>query len=150
MLPSLRDHDLEAADKALSAARRALLGHFERSLLSPGGKCHSEIAVLLLRSELAQVSLKDAILARQSEMVLGAQEALGGLRGVASAASLAERAPVAASRIGFSRILFSRIRDGTWFPYSACAGEDEEFAQAMVRAGTDNPRRLNGPLLESE
>jgi DNA-binding NarL/FixJ family response regulator len=60
-----------------------------------------------------------------------AQEALGGLRGVASVASLAERAPVPASRIGFSRILFSRIRDGTWFPCSASAGEDEEFAQKL-------------------
>jgi len=150
MLPSFGDHDLEAADEALSAARRALLGHLERSLLSPGERCHGEVAALLLQSELAQVSLKDAILARQSEMVHGAQEALGGLRGVASAASLAERAPVAASRIGFSRILFSRIRDGTWFPCSACAGEDEEFAQTMVRVGMDNPRRLNGPLLESE
>jgi hypothetical protein len=104
---------------------------------------------LLLRSELAQLSLKDAILARHG-VVLGVQEALAGLRGVASVASLAERAPVAASRIGFSRILLSRIRDGTWFPCSASAGEDEESAQTMVRAGMDNPRRLNGPLLESE
>jgi len=105
---------------------------------------------LLLRSEPTQLSLKDAILARHSEMVLGAQEALAGLRGVASVASLSERAPVAASRIGFSRNLLSRIRDGTWFPCSASAGEDKEFAQTMVRVGMDNPRRLNGPLPESE
>jgi DNA-binding CsgD family transcriptional regulator/GAF domain-containing protein len=149
-LPALGDDDLDAADEALSVARRALVEHLQRSLLSPCEGCHGEVAALLLRSELAQVSLKDAILARQSEMVLGAQEALGGLRGVATAASLAERAPVAASRIGFSRVLFSRIRDGTWFPCSACAGEDKEFAQTMVRVGMDNPRRLNGPLLESE
>ncbi len=150
IFPSLGDDDLQAADEALSAARRTLVEHLERSLLSPREGCHGEVAALLLRSELAQVSLKDAILARHSEMVLGAQEALGGLRGVASAAALAERAPVAASRMGFSRILFSRIDHGTWLPCSACAGEDEEFAETMVRAGAANPRRLNGPLLESE
>jgi DNA-binding CsgD family transcriptional regulator len=148
--PSIGDDDLQAADEALSAARRTLVEHLERSLLSPREGCHGEVAALLLRSELAQVSLKDSILARHSAMVLGAQEALGGLRGVASAAALAERAPVAASRMGFSRILFSRIDHGTWLPCSACAGEDEEFAQTMVRAGAANPRRLNGPLLESE
>jgi DNA-binding CsgD family transcriptional regulator len=105
---------------------------------------------LLLRSELAQVSLKDTILARHTEMVLGAQEALGGLRGVPTVASLAERAPAAAHRMGFSRILFSRIRDGTWVACSAWAGEDEEFAETMVAVGMASPRRLSGPLLESE
>lgn len=105
---------------------------------------------MLLRSELAQVSLKDAILARHTEMVLGAQEALGGLRGVPTVASLAERAPAAAHRMGFSRILFSRIRDGNWIACSAWANADEEFAQTMVAVGAANPRRLNGPLVESE
>jgi hypothetical protein len=82
--------------------------------------------------------------------MLGAREALGGLRGIASAASLAERAPAAAYRMGFRRILFSRIRNGTWFACSACAGEDDEIAKSMVQVGLANPRRLNGPLLESE
>ena len=144
------DDDLQAADAALSAARRALSEHVELAPVSPQERRDSEVAALMLRSELTQVALKDAILARHNEMVLGAQEALGGLRALASVASLAERAPVAAYRMGFSRILFSRIRDGSWFPCSACAGEDEEFAETMVRVGLANPRRLNGPLLESE
>jgi DNA-binding CsgD family transcriptional regulator len=148
--PSFGDGDLHAADAALSAARRALCEHLEGSLLAPHDECHGEIAALLLRSELAQVSLKDAILARHTEMVLGAQEALGGLRGIPTVASLAERAPAAAHRMGFSRILFSRIRDGTWVACSAWADEDEEFAQTMVAVGMANPRRLSGPLLESE
>jgi DNA-binding CsgD family transcriptional regulator/GAF domain-containing protein len=148
--PSIDNDDLEAADVALSAAHRALFEHLERSLLASPERPDVEVAALLLRSELARVSLKDSILARHTEMVRGAQEALGLLRVVASAASLAERAPVAAYRMGFSRILFSRIRDGAWYPCSACAGEDEEFAQTMVRVGLANPRRLTAPLLESE
>jgi DNA-binding CsgD family transcriptional regulator len=150
LFPSFGDDDLETADEALSATRRALYEHLKHSLLSPHDRCHGDVAALLLRSELAQVSLKDALLARHNEMVLGAQEALGGLRGVASAASLAERAPAMAYRMGFSRILFSRIREGTWIACSAWAGEDEEFAQTMVQVGAANPRRLTGPLLESE
>jgi DNA-binding CsgD family transcriptional regulator len=148
--PSFGEDNLEAADAALSAARRALYERLERSPLSPGESCHGELAALLLRSELAQVSLKDAILARHNEMVLGAQEALGGLRGIASVAALAERAPAAAYRMGFSRILFSRIREGSWVACSAWAGDDDEFAQTMVQVGAANPRRLSGPLLESE
>jgi DNA-binding CsgD family transcriptional regulator len=148
--PSFGEDNLEAADAALSAARRALYERLERSPLSPGESCHGELAALLLRSELAQVSLKDAILARHNEMVLGAQEALGGLRGIASVAALAERAPAAAYRMGFSRILFSRIREGSWVACSAWAGDDDEFAQTMVQVGAANPRRLTGPLLESE
>jgi DNA-binding CsgD family transcriptional regulator len=148
--PSFGNDDLRAADAALSAARRALCEHVKGSLVAPHDGCHGEIAALLLRSELAQVSLKDAILARHTEMVLGAQQALGGLRGIATVASLAERAPFAAHRMGFSRILFSWIRDGTWVACSAWADEDEEFAQTMVAVGVANPRRLSGPLVESE
>jgi DNA-binding CsgD family transcriptional regulator len=148
--PQFADDDLEAADAALSAARRALCQHLEASPLAPHDRCHGNVVALLLRSELVQVSLKDAILARHNDMVLGAQEALCGLRSIASAIALAKRAPAAAYRIGFSRILFSRIRDGTWVACSAWAGEDEEFAQTMVQVGAAHPRRLTGPLVESE
>jgi DNA-binding CsgD family transcriptional regulator len=139
---SFGDDEPRAADAALSAERLALSEHLE----SPD----PEVAALMLRAVLTQLSLKDAILARRENMVRGAHEALGGLRGVASVASLAEHAPVAVYRMGFSRVLFSRIRDGIWFPCSACAGEDEEFAQTMVQVGAAHPRRLDGPLLESE
>ena len=150
VFPDVGDDDLHAADAALTAARRALCEYLEGLLADPTNGCHGEVAALLLRSEQAQVSVKDAILARHTRMVLGAQEALGGLRGVATVASLAERAPVAANRMGFSRILFSRIRDGAWVACSAWVGEDDEFADTMVQVGRANPRRLSGPLLESE
>jgi DNA-binding CsgD family transcriptional regulator/GAF domain-containing protein len=134
----------------VSAARRALYQYLEGSLPTADAKGRCEVAALLLRSEFAQASLKDAILARHNEMELGAQEALSGLRPITSVSGLAERAPAAAYRMGFSRILFSRICNGTWVACSAWAGEDEEFAHTMVQVGATSPRRLNGPLLESE
>ena len=138
------DDEPQAADAALSAGRRALSERLELE------SANSEVAALMLRAEVAQISLKDAILARRKDMVQGAQEALSGIRGVASVASLAEHAPIAAHRMGFRRILFSRIRDGLWIPCSACAGDDEAFAQTMIRVGAAHPRRLDGQLLESE
>jgi DNA-binding CsgD family transcriptional regulator/GAF domain-containing protein len=138
------DDEPQAADAALSAARRALSEHLDATGPEP------EVSALMLRSELTQVSVKDAILARHSDMVRGTQEALAGLRRISSVAALAGQAPVAAYRMGFSRILFSQIREGIWFPCSACAGDDEEFAQTMVQVGVAHPRRLTGPLLESE
>ena len=52
--------------------------------------------------------------------------------------------------MGFTRVLFSWIRHGTWFACSAFAGVDDELAQAMVSVGLANPRRLSGLLPESE
>jgi len=69
LCPNFGDDDLHAADASLSAARRALCEYLEGSLAAPHDGCHGEIAALLLRSELAQVSLKDAIVARHNEMV---------------------------------------------------------------------------------
>lgn len=52
--------------------------------------------------------------------------------------------------MGFTRVLFSHIKSGTWLAYSAFAGDDRDMAQAMVHAGATNPRRLVGPLHECE
>jgi DNA-binding CsgD family transcriptional regulator len=147
---NLGDDDLEAAGAALSAAHHALREHLDSFHFGPHDSRRGEVAALLLRSELEQVSLKDAILARHNQMLHGVHDALGYLRGIATFESLAELAPIAAQRIGFSRILFSRIREGTWVAWSAWVGEDKEFALTMVRAGSSNPRRLSGTLLESE
>jgi len=104
----------------------------------------------MLRLELTQLSVKDAIRAEHSDIVRGAREAVNMLRGAVSAAVLAERAPIEAQRMGFTRVLFSRIRHGTWFACSAFAGADEELAESMVSVGLANPRRMSCPLLESE
>ncbi|KAA8939248.1 MAG: hypothetical protein F6Q13_19100, partial [Mycobacterium sp.] len=96
------------------------------------------------------MSIKDGILADHREKVCGARAAVTRLRGAVSAADLAERAPVEAHRMGFTRVLFSQIQRGIWFACSAFAGADEELAQRMVSVGLANPRRLSGPLPESE
>ena len=93
------------------------------------------LAALLLQAEVAQASLTDDILTRGAGNIAGAQEAVGWLRGASSVASLAERAPCEVYRMGFSRILLSRIRNGTWLRFSAYTGEDEQFARTLVELG---------------
>ncbi|OPX10658.1 LuxR C-terminal-related transcriptional regulator [Mycobacterium sp. AT1] len=148
LCPDFADADLLGADAALSAVRRDLTEHLEQGLSVPQRRPEAE--ALLLRSEHAQVAVKDAILAQHDDRVSGAQEAVGRLRGIASAAALAERAPIEAYRMGFSRILFSRIHQGTWVAFSGFAGADEEFAKTMVEVGLANPHRLDRRLLEGD
>jgi DNA-binding CsgD family transcriptional regulator/GAF domain-containing protein len=142
--------DLHAIDAALAVARQSLTRHRELAAPSPRGRPDHVVAALMLRLALTQLSIKDAILVGQGDNVRGAREAVTRLRTSVPAAALAERAPVEAHRMGFTRVLFSRIRHGTWFACSAFAGADEELAHSMVSAGLANPRRLTGPLLESE
>jgi DNA-binding CsgD family transcriptional regulator len=144
------DADLHAADEALSAARQALVQDLELATLSPQHLPDRDVAALMLRLELSQLAVKDTILAGRSDQVRGAREAVTRLRGAVSAADLAERAPVEAHRMGFTRVLFSRIQRGIWLACSAFAGADEELAQRMVSVGLANPRRLSGPLPEHE
>jgi DNA-binding CsgD family transcriptional regulator len=144
--PMFSDTDLHAVDAALLGARQALTQHLELAALSPD----HDVAALMLRLELTQLSVKNCILAAHSDKVSGAREAVNRLRGAVSAAALAQRAPVEARRMGFTRVLFSRIRRGTWFACSAFADADAELAQRMVSVGVANPRRLSGSLPESE
>lgn len=139
--------DLTASDDALDSARRALAGMLES---------HSEdipearVAALMLDSVAAQANVKDALLQRRAELANGARDAVSALRNAPSASALAERAPIEVRRLGFRRALFSRIEQGTWMARSAYAVDDPDFAREIVELGRANPRRLNGPLLESE
>ena len=135
----VRDGDLEASDAALDAARRALAALPD-----------AHTATLMLESVAAQAGVKDALLQRRADLASGAREALSALRNAPSASALAERAPIEARRIGFRRALFSKIERGTWLARSGFAVDDPDFGGALVEIGLANPRRLNGPLLESE
>jgi len=92
----------------------------------------------------------DVIAAPPPATVIVAKEALARLRLVFSNSELAEQIPVEAYRMGFTRILFSRIRHKTWFTQSAYIADDDHLATMLLEAGLAHPRRLTAPLLESE
>jgi DNA-binding CsgD family transcriptional regulator len=137
---------VHAADVALSEARRALT----HRLAAPGHQPGSHVAALIIRAEQTQLALKDALLAAQHEEIESTKGAVQRLRSTVSTAELTERIPAEVFRMGFTRVLFSHVRQGTWVACSAFAGDDPEMAYALVRAGSTNPRRLVGPLLETE
>ena len=139
--------DLEASDHALGSARRALADALESH---PGELPATRVAALMLDSVTIQVDVKDALLERRSEVAAGAREALSALRNAPSTSALAERAPIEARRIGFRRALFSNIEQGTWLARSGFSVSDPDFGKALVEVGRAHPRRLMGPLLESE
>jgi DNA-binding CsgD family transcriptional regulator/GAF domain-containing protein len=142
--------DPQATDAALSAARQALTRRLELASVSRKFRDQASLATLALRAEQTQVALKDMLLSTQNRRLESVRNAINGLRGATSAAALVERIPTEVYGMGFSRVLFSRIRNGMWLTCSAFAGPDLELASKMVEAGLAHPRQLAGPLVESD
>jgi DNA-binding CsgD family transcriptional regulator len=140
----------DPTDDALSATRRALRVRMDVAQASGDSSSTVALAALITRVEHTQLSLKDALLAAQRHEIEGAHVAIDRLRGTMSTSALAERIPVEACSMGFTRVLFSYIKQGTWIASSAFAGDDQAMALAMLEAGSVNPHRLAGPLLEGE
>jgi DNA-binding CsgD family transcriptional regulator len=134
--------DLTSTDAALTSTRQRLF--------QTAGAENQLAAALLADTVATQAMVKDALLQRRADVALGVREALSNLRNATSTAALAERAPIEARRFGFRRALFSGIEKGVWIARTAHAADDAAFAEELVRVGKANPRRLNGPLLESE
>jgi DNA-binding CsgD family transcriptional regulator/GAF domain-containing protein len=142
--------DPQATDAALSAARQALTRRLELTSISRKFRDQASLAALALRAEQTQVALKDMLLGSQRQRLESVQNAINGLRGATTVAALIERIPTEVYRMGFSRVLFSRIQNGMWLTCSAFAGPDLELASRMVETGLAHPRQLARPLVESE
>jgi DNA-binding CsgD family transcriptional regulator len=150
LCPPIAEGDLLASDAALSTTRRALAHGLDQATSAPGEAIHDRMTTLVLESVEAQTKVKDALIQHRSEVAVGVREALATLRNATSMSALVERAPIETRRIGFRRALFSRIENGTWMARTAFATDDPDFATELVAVGRANPRRLNGPLVESE
>ncbi|GAA2775072.1 helix-turn-helix transcriptional regulator [Mycolicibacterium pallens] len=84
------------------------------------------------------------------DLVAGVQQAVDRLIQASSVQELFALAAAAAARIGFTRVLFSRLDHGTWLAHNAYTADDPDFAEQLVAFGTAHSRRLGGQLLESE
>ncbi|SPM40640.1 helix-turn-helix transcriptional regulator [Mycobacterium numidiamassiliense] len=144
------DGDLQASNTGLKTTRQALLRALEGGAETTNEVSRVKATALVLGAVAAEADVKDALIQHCAQVALGVRDALATLRNAPSATILAERAPIEARQIGFRRALFSKIEQGTWMARSAFAIEDPEFGEEIVEIGRANPRRLNGPLLESE
>ena len=140
------DDDLDAAANALSAIRRVLNEFLLADADEPDAARAKQVAALLVRSEHAQATVLDAVLARRAANVATIRDVIGRLRQAKSTVDLIARAATEAHYLGFDRILFSRIDRGLWLASSAYAGGDEGFAHTLVEMGLAHPRKLARPL----
>lgn len=123
-------------DAAAKATGQATLGQFAAVVGGPPPR----------RSPGARDRRDDCV----AEAVLGVQRAIGDLVGAATMDELVSRAPAAASLIGFSRVLFSRVDQGIWLAQTAHSADDPDFAERLVDFGMAHSRRLTGWLVEAE
>lgn len=135
--------ELHLAETALAVARRDLLARL-------AGSPEQGVAALLLRVEQLQLALKDTILGSQLDELESARAAVNRLRTATSVQELADRVPAEAHHMGFTRVLFSRIKMGAWLVRSAFVADDQDMATTLVEVGTTNPRRLAGRLVEGD
>ncbi|WP_144418169.1 response regulator transcription factor [Mycobacterium sp. EPa45] len=84
------------------------------------------------------------------DLVAGVQQAVDRLILASSVNELFALAAAAAARIGFTRVLFSRLDHGTWLTHNAYTADDPDFAEQLVAFGTAHSQRLGGQLVESE
>jgi DNA-binding CsgD family transcriptional regulator len=75
---------------------------------------------------------------------------LTGLRDVRTVEELVERAPGAASMVGFDRVLLSRIDESTWVPETMYVSNDSRWADEIVAVGRKDLRTLDNSLLETQ
>jgi DNA-binding CsgD family transcriptional regulator/GAF domain-containing protein len=105
---------------------------------------------VLVEIRAAEDGVRDDYAARQASTSQIVRDALSGLRDVRSVEELVERAPGAASMVGFDRVLLSRIDESTWVPESMYVNNDARWADEIVAAGREDLRTLDNSLLETQ
>jgi DNA-binding CsgD family transcriptional regulator/GAF domain-containing protein len=142
------------ADWSEQSVRRALDRAWQETVarLTHAGSGHPEtLAFVELLHDIR--ACEHAIQATHAVELSSARErvrdALRELRTLATTHELVRHAPAVAARIGFDRVMLSRIDDGRWVPESVFVSGDERWAREILETGRAHVRRLDTSLLES-
>jgi DNA-binding CsgD family transcriptional regulator len=147
--------DPRSLDASLGEAMRALSGRANRRDAGACGLSSERDAdalreqAVLLQLGIARSSLRSATLTRRAQ-ITDLSALLCVLRSFRSLADLLDGAPAEIHRVGFGRVLLSRVQDGLWLPRSCSVVDDPELARQMVRIGAEYPGTLNGAMVETE
>jgi DNA-binding CsgD family transcriptional regulator len=139
--------DIATAEARLRAATEHLLAGLRSGRRSAARDAAVDL-LLDLRSLTDRLALERD--AARSAAFGRVRDAMALLRGVTTVGQMLERAPMAATRLGFDRTIVSAVEDSCFVPRTCFIGGDTEWAQAIVRAGAERPRRLDRTLLETE
>lgn len=110
----------------------------------------SQLPAVVGGTGLPPAELPERAVGDLTHAVIGVQQAVARLISASSADDVCALAPEAATFMGFSRALFSRVDHGIWLTQHAHAVHDPEFGEQVVAFGTAHSRRLAGQLIESE
>jgi DNA-binding CsgD family transcriptional regulator len=124
-----------------------MIGRLEATVKSSGGTSLSRLPAVVGGTAGVGTGLPEP---DTSDLVAGVQQAVDRLLLASTVDELMGLAAGAAARIGFTRVLFSRIDHGIWLTHNAYAADDPDFAEQLVAFGTAHSQRLGGQLLESE
>jgi DNA-binding CsgD family transcriptional regulator/GAF domain-containing protein len=142
--------DLRSADDSLRATQRLVVARITRRDPSSDDGGRAELAAVLLQLGDARAALKDAELTRRAASVTDVHAGLRRLRSVDSVAQLTDLVPLAVHRLGFNRVMLSRLRGPCWVARSAFVAGDATLAEAMVRVGQAAPGRVDPGWPESD
>jgi DNA-binding CsgD family transcriptional regulator len=142
--------DLRSAHDSLRAAEHLVVARI--TLRHPGSddRAGAELAVVLLQLGDARAALKDVELARRTASVTDVRAGLQRLRSAKSVAQLVNLVPLVVHRLGFDRVMLSRLRGPCWVARSAFVAGDPPLADAMVRVGRAAPGRVDPGWPESD
>ncbi|TSD94099.1 LuxR family transcriptional regulator [Skermania sp. ID1734] len=110
----------------------------------------ADLTVLLARIREAEAAIDNARVDEGVMMLRRVRRALARLQETATVDDLLTSAAEAACTLGFDRALLSTIKDSTWNLHTMYITGDPVLAREMEAAGRENPRKLDGTLVESD
>ncbi len=112
--------------------------------------CADDLLPLLIQLKNTDNSVREERAHHRSSTMRNAQTALGRLHQTASVSELIASTPSIVCTMGFDRAIMSRIHESTWVAEALHVDGDKQWAEAILRAGRDNPQKLVPNLFETE
>jgi DNA-binding CsgD family transcriptional regulator len=108
------------------------------------------LAELLGRIRALEAELAEVRMIERHSALRGVAEALASVRDARSVDDLLGRVPEAGCRLGFDRVLVSRVQDSVWRLHTMCVVHEPRWADEIVAVGKASPPVLDGGIVEAD
>ncbi|MDA3644257.1 response regulator transcription factor [Saccharopolyspora indica] len=147
-LPDVETVSPDLLKPVLSRLWFAVLGGILRA---EGGAAEGRrLLELLGRIRDAESAVAEARVVRRHAVLREVADALAWVRGAGTADDFLRRVPEAGCRLGFDRVLVSRVEDSVWKLHSMCVVREQERADELVAVGRASPPLLEGDIVEAD
>ncbi|MBC3191717.1 LuxR family transcriptional regulator [Pseudonocardia sp. C8] len=114
------------------------------------GPRHAELLQLLGRIRNLETEVSEFRAGRAHPSYGRIAAALASVREARTVDDFLSRVPEAGCRLGFDRVLVSRVTDSTWNLHTMCVVRDPRWAEEIVATGRAAPPDLHGGIVEGE